>query len=326
MLSSPSRTDSPPSSGRATSLLFSASSSASAVAILTPCVLPMIRFFRNHRRPGQERHTGRAFTLALTYVLGMSLTYTIAGALRARGQTGADHLPTAVDPGVVRGSVRRPRAVDVRPVHDSDAGSIQTRVANVSNNQAAGTFGGVAVMGVLSALIVTACVDRRSSAPWSVIGQTGQIARGAAALYAMGLGMGTPLLIVGASAGKLLPKAGAWMDTVKKLFGVMLLAVAVWMLATASCPERFGMVLWAALAVIAATGYSRSNARRRPGAGGLRASRPVARRLRHHSLIGVAARQHRSAAAARNLVPATTPAPSEAEPRSPSTRSSRSMI
>ena len=99
-------------------------------------------------------------------------------------------------------------------------------------------------MGALSALIVTTCVGPALIGALLVISQTGQIARGGAALFAMSIGMGTPLLIVGASAGKLLPKAGPWMDLVKKLFGVMMLAVAAWMLARI-VPERLTLLLWA---------------------------------------------------------------------------------
>jgi thiol:disulfide interchange protein DsbD len=129
--------------------------------------------------------------------------------------------------------------------------AIQTRIANVSNRQSAGTFGGVAVMGALSALIVTTCVGPALIGALLVISQTGQIARGGAALFAMSIGMGTPLLIVGASAGKLLPKAGPWMDLVKKLFGVMMLAVAAWMLSRI-VPERLTLLLWAIPAFILA--------------------------------------------------------------------------
>jgi len=95
--------------------------------------------------------------------------------------------------------------------------AIQTRIANISNRQSAGSFGGVAVMGALSALIVTTCVAPALVGALLVISQTGQIARGGAALFAMSIGMGTPLLVVGASAGRLLPRAGPWMDLVKKL-------------------------------------------------------------------------------------------------------------
>jgi len=114
----------------------------------------------------------------------------------------------------------------------------------MSNRQSAGTFTGVAIMGGLSALIVTTCVGPALVAALLVISQTGQMVRGGAALFAMSIGMGTPLLIVGASAGKLLPKAGAWMDFVKKLFGVMMLAVAAWMLARI-VPDRVALLLWA---------------------------------------------------------------------------------
>jgi thiol:disulfide interchange protein DsbD len=122
--------------------------------------------------------------------------------------------------------------------------AIQTRVAGISNRQSAGTLGGVAVMGALSALIVTTCVGPALVAALLVIGQSGQIVRGGVALFAMSIGMGTPLLIVGASAGKLLPKAGPWMDFVKKIFGAMMLGVAAWMLSRI-VPDRIALLLWA---------------------------------------------------------------------------------
>ena len=122
--------------------------------------------------------------------------------------------------------------------------AIQTRLADVSNRQSSGSIGGVAVMGALSALIVTTCVGPALVGALVVISETGQMVRGGAALFAMSIGMGTPLLAVGASAGKLLPKAGPWMELVKKLFGVMMLAVAAWMLARIT-PERLTLLLWA---------------------------------------------------------------------------------
>jgi thiol:disulfide interchange protein DsbD len=119
----------------------------------------------------------------------------------------------------------------------------------VSNQQKSGTYIGTFIMGALSALIVTACVAPAMIAALSVISQTHMIARGAGALYAMGLGMGLPLLLVGASAGSLLPKAGAWMDAVKQVFGVMFIALAVY-LVSALLPGTVTMVLWATLAVV----------------------------------------------------------------------------
>src|ERR1700683_1867183 len=106
---------------------------------------------------------------------------------------------------------------------------VQTRLAELSNRQRAGHFGGVAIMGALSALIVTTCVAPPLVATLAVIGQSGDIARGAAALFAMSLGMGVALLVVGSSAGRWLPRAGPWMDAVKRLFGVLMLAMAAWM-------------------------------------------------------------------------------------------------
>lgn len=129
--------------------------------------------------------------------------------------------------------------------------SVQTRIAGLSNRQSAGTFGGVAIMGALSALIVTTCVAPALVGALLVISQTGQIARGGAALFAMSLGMGTPLLLIGASAGKLLPKAGPWMDLVKRLFGVVMLAVAAWMLSRI-VSGRVALILWAVPALLLA--------------------------------------------------------------------------
>jgi thiol:disulfide interchange protein DsbD len=127
--------------------------------------------------------------------------------------------------------------------------ALQTRLTDASNRQKSGTYVGTFVMGALSALVVTACVAPAIIAALSVISQSRQVLRGAAALYATGLGMGVPLLIVGASAGDLLPKAGAWMDTVKQLFGVMFLGVAIY-LAAPLLPAALTMLSWAGLAIL----------------------------------------------------------------------------
>ena len=226
---------------------------AGLVLAFTPCVLPMVPILSGIiAGQGKNVTTGRAFTLSLTYVLGMSLTYTIAGALCAAA---GKQVQTLFQQPWILGlfaAVFVTLALSMFGLFTIQMpAAIQSRVADVSNRQTAGTFGGVALMGILSALIVTTCVGPALVGALVVIGQTGQIARGAAALFAMSIGMGTPLLIVGASAGKLLPKAGAWMETVKKLFGVMMLAVADWMLARI-IPERFSLLLWAIPAFICA--------------------------------------------------------------------------
>jgi thiol:disulfide interchange protein DsbD len=113
----------------------------------------------------------------------------------------------------------------------------------MSNQQRSGNYVGVVVMGALSALIVTTCVGPALVAALTVIGQSGQMLRGGFALFSMAIGMGVPLLVVGASAGQLLPRAGVWMDTVKQVFGALMLAVAVWMIGRV-VPEKYALLLW----------------------------------------------------------------------------------
>src|SRR3984893_18741673 len=226
---------------------------AGLVLAFTPCVLPMVPILSGIiAGGGRSVTTTRALALSVTYVLGMALTYTLAGiACAAAGrqvqavfqQWWVLALFAALF--VVLALSMFGLFTVQMPV------AIQTRIANLSNRQSAGTFGGVALMGALSALIVTTCVGPALVGALLVISQTGQVARGGAALFAMSIGIGTPLLVVGASAGRLLPRAGPWMDLVKKLFGVMMLAVAAWMLARI-VPERVVLSLWAVPALILA--------------------------------------------------------------------------
>lgn len=212
----------------------------------TPCVLPMVPILSGIiAGGGKDQTTGRAFLLSLTYVLGMAVTYTAAGVAGAAMGKQVQGLFQQWWVLALFAALFVAMALSMFGLFTVQMpAAIQTRIANVSNRQSAGTFGGVAIMGALSALIVTTCVGPALIGALLVISQTGQIARGGAALFAMSIGMGTPLLIVGASAGKLLPKAGPWMDLVKKLFGVMMLAVAAWMLARI-VPERLTLLLWA---------------------------------------------------------------------------------
>ena len=124
--------------------------------------------------------------------------------------------------------------------------AIQTRLANMANRQKAGTFIGTAIIGALTALIVTTCVAPPLIGALTFISQTGDVARGSGALFALSMGMGTPLLLVGASAGQLLPRVGPWMNTVKAGFGVMLIGVAIWMMDRV-LPGSVTLVLWALL-------------------------------------------------------------------------------
>lgn len=219
---------------------------AGLLLAFTPCVLPMVPILSGIiAGGGRNVTTGRGFALSLAYVLGMALTYTAAGVAGAAMGKEVQALFQQWWVLALFAAVFLAMALSMFGLFTVQMPvAIQTRIANVSNQQSAGTLGGVAVMGALSALIVTTCVGPALVAALLVISQTGQIVRGGVALFAMSLGMGTPLLIVGASAGKLLPKAGPWMDLIKKLFGVMMLAVAVWMLARV-VPDRIALLLWA---------------------------------------------------------------------------------
>ncbi len=219
----------------------------------TPCVLPMVPILSGIiAGQGSGVTAGRAFALSLTYVLGMAVTNTLAGvaAAAAGSQIQAMFQQTWVI--VLFAGLFVVLALSMFGLFTIQMPSaIQTRLMDVSNRQRAGTVGGVAIMGALSALIVTACVAPPLFAALAVIGQTGDVVRGGSALFFMSLGMGAPLILVGTSAGRLLPRAGAWMDTVKKLFGVLMLAVAAWMLARVT-PGWAVLLLWAVPAMLGA--------------------------------------------------------------------------
>lgn len=219
---------------------------AGLLLAFTPCVLPMVPILSGIiAGGGASLTTGRAFALSAIYVLGMALTYTAAGIVGAAMGHQVQALFQQWWVIALFAAIFVAMALSMFGLYTVQMpAAIQTRIAGLSNRQSAGTFGGVAVMGALSALIVTTCVGPALVAALLVIGESGQIVRGGVALFAMSIGMGTPLLIVGASAGKLLPKAGPWMDFVKKLFGAMMLGVAVWMLARI-VPDRIALLLWA---------------------------------------------------------------------------------
>ncbi len=212
----------------------------------TPCVLPMVPIVSGIiAGQGGDMSRLRGFLLSLTYVLGMAVTYTAAGmAFAAAGQQAQTlfQQPWII---VLFAALFVAMALSMFGFFTVQMPSfIQGRLADLSNRQRGGNVIGVAVMGALSALIVTTCVGPALVAALSVIGQSGEVARGGLALFAMALGMGVPLLVVGASAGQWLPRAGAWMDTVKQVFGALMLGVAAWMLSRL-VPDRWSLLLWA---------------------------------------------------------------------------------
>ena len=216
----------------------------------TGCVYPTIPILSGIIvGQGRKVTTARAFVLSLAYVLGMALTYTIAGT--AFAAAGGQAQAAFQKPWIIGlfAALFVAMALSMLGLFTMQMpAALQTRIAQLSNRQTAGSLGGVAVMGALSALIVTTCVGPALVGALAVISQTGEVARGAAALFAMSIGMGTPLLVIGTSAGRLLPKSGAWMDTVKKVFAAVMLGVAIWMLARL-LPARVTLALWAVPAV-----------------------------------------------------------------------------
>ncbi len=219
----------------------------------TPCVFPMIPILSSIIvGQGASITTRRAFTLSVVYVLAMALTYTVAGVIA--GLFGANLQATFQNPWILGAfaAVFVALALSMFGFFELQLpSSLQSRITEISNRQQGGNLTGVAVMGLLSALIVGPCVAPPLMGALIYIGQTGDAVLGGAALFALSLGMGAPLLAVGVSAGKFLPRAGGWMDTVKAVFGVLMLAVAVWMLERI-LPATVVMVLWALLFIVPA--------------------------------------------------------------------------
>jgi thioredoxin:protein disulfide reductase len=223
---------------------------------LTPCVWPMVPILSGIIvGAGRDRPVsrGRAFALSLAYVLGMAFTYTIAGAaFAAAGQQAQAFFqkPWMI---VLFAALFVWLALGMFGMFTLQVpAALQARISNLSDRQKQGTLIGTAIIGALSSLIVTACVAPPLVASLAVIGQTGDVFRGGMALFALSLGMGAPLLLVGASAGQFLPKAGPWMDAVKNAFGVLMLGVAIWMVSRI-LPGPVTLGLWAVLAFV--TGY-----------------------------------------------------------------------
>ncbi len=217
----------------------------------TPCVFPMIPILSGIiAGQGHQVTTKRAFFLSLVFVLAMSVTYTLAGIFA--GLFGANLQAAFQNPWILSlfALVFVALALSMFGFYDLQLPtSWQSRLTELSNRQQGGQIAGVAVMGLLSALIVGPCVAPPLAGALIFIGQTGDWQLGGLALFAMSLGMGTPLIAIGTSAGKLLPRAGGWMDAVKAVFGVIMLALAITML------ERFldpliPLLLWGLLLVV----------------------------------------------------------------------------
>lgn len=220
---------------------------------LTPCVFPMIPILSGIiAGQGHQVSRGRGFALSVAYVLGMALTYSAAGV--AAGLTG-----TLISNALQNAWVLGGFAMVFVVLSFSMFGfynlqlpaSLQSKLSDEAGHLEGGRGIGVFLMGALSALIVGPCVAAPLAGALLYIGQTGNAVLGGAALFAMAVGMGAPLLAIGLSAGTLLPKAGLWMEGVKKFFGVLLLGTAVWLVSPV-IPPLAQMFAWAALLIVPA--------------------------------------------------------------------------
>lgn len=220
---------------------------------LTPCVFPMIPILsgiivgRGHKITHMH-----AFVLSLAYVLGMAVTYAIAGV--AAGYSG-DLISNSLQTPWVLGSFATLfvlLSLSMFGFYELQLPSaLQSKLTDTSNKLHGGHLSGVFGMGALSAIIMGPCVAAPLAGALLYISQTHDAVLGGTALFVMALGMGVPLLIIGTSAGTLLPKAGAWMESVKRFFGVMMLALAIWIVSPV-IPVSVQMGLWAALLIFTA--------------------------------------------------------------------------
>jgi thiol:disulfide interchange protein DsbD len=220
---------------------------------LTPCMWPMIPILSGIvAGQGGELTRVRGFLLSAAYVLGLALAYALAGI--GAGLTGTLLSSALQNVWVLAGfaAVFVILALAMFGLFDLQLPTaLQSRLSTTSGRLRGGTLMGVFLMGALSAVIVGPCVAAPLAGALLYISQSRDTVLGGAALFAMGLGMGLPLLAIGTSAGAILPRAGAWMQSVKNVFGVILLGTAIWILSPV-IPVAFQMLLWAALLIVSA--------------------------------------------------------------------------
>jgi len=219
----------------------------------TPCVFPMIPILSGIIvGQGKDISSRKAFMLSLSFVLASAVTYTVFGILAAL--FGSNLQATFQAPWIIylfSGIFILLSLAMFDFYHLELPKSLQSRLHNASDKHRDGSYLGAGLMGAFSSLIVGPCVAAPLAAALMYIGQSGDVVLGGTALFVMGFGMGVPLLIIGASAGSLLPRAGNWLNASKSVFGVIMLAVAVWMLERVLAAEII-MFFWAILCIIPA--------------------------------------------------------------------------
>lgn len=214
----------------------------------TPCCLPMIPILTSIIIGQKTKATARkAFLLSTFYVLGVAVTYAMAGLLAA--YMGSSLQVWLQKPWIIYivCTLFILLALSLFGFYDLKLPNHwHNKVHHWSNKQRGGTYAGVFAMGILSTLIVSPCVTAPLIGVLLYIGQSGDLVLGASALFAMGLGMGIPLVFIGTTAGKWLPRSGRWMEAIKDIFGILMLAMAIW-LATRVASTQFISILWSLL-------------------------------------------------------------------------------
>lgn len=221
----------------------------------TPCVLPMVPVLSSiiigH---GAKISTRKAFLLSLSYVLSMSVTYGMIGAVIAL--LGAN-LQVLLQSPVVIGALSLvfvALALSMFDVYEFRLPvAWQTRIASITRSHEGGHYLNAAIMGSVSILVLSPCVTPPLIGALSYIAEAGSVLLGLSALFCLGLGMGIPLLLLGASAGKFLPKAGKWMNSIKYIFGMILLGSAIHLLSRLISPF-VSMLLWSTLFITSGLG------------------------------------------------------------------------
>lgn len=229
----------------------------------TPCVFPMYPILTGiivgQSKSDTPLTTKRAFTLSFFYVQGMAVTYTLLGIVvalaGAKFQAIFQHPAVLISLSVLFIFL----ALSMFGVFNlALPTSWQNKLNAISNQQKGGSITGVLMMGVISGLVASPCTTAPLTGALLYISQTGDVILGASALYALSLGMGLPLLVLGSSGGKLLPKAGAWMNIIKNIFGLLLLAVPVFLLER-FIPSSASQALWALLLLASASYFYVAN-------------------------------------------------------------------
>lgn len=226
----------------------------------TPCVFPMYPILTGIIvGQGDGLSTKRAFSLSFFYVQGMALTYTVLGVVVALA--GAQFQAMFQHPAVliVLSVLFIFLALSMFGLFNlALPSSMQNKLNELSNKQEGGSYKGVFGMGAISGLVASPCTTAPLTGALIFIADSGDIITGASALYALSLGMGLPLLVLGSSGGKILPKAGNWMNVIKNIFGLLLLAVPIFLLER-FIPMQVSQVLWALLLLASATYFYVAN-------------------------------------------------------------------